>query len=187
MSAKARVRKTATKDIQHQGSFETGSAPAPSVGFEEAAGAAFHAVGPADLLGGRRFLGREIDNNLDAHDLIVEGLPTRALGHLIDGLSQLGLSDSLDKAVGISLRTWQRRKDEPARLLSPEQSGRTWKFAEILAQATTVFGTQAEAEAWLERPAIGLNRRKPIDLLATPAGVELVETYLTQIAYGVYV
>ncbi|WGM37961.1 antitoxin Xre/MbcA/ParS toxin-binding domain-containing protein [Caulobacter sp. NIBR1757] len=186
MSAKARVRKTAAKDIQHPGSFETRSAPALSAGFEEAAGAATYAVGPADLLGGRRFLGREVGNNLDAHDLIVEGLPTRALGHLIDGLSQLGLSDSLDKAVGISLRTWQRRREEPARLLSPEQSGRTWKFAEILAHATAVFGSQAEAEAWLERPAMGLNQRRPIDLLATSAGVELVETHLYRIEYGVY-
>ena len=34
--------------------------------------------------------------------------------------------------------------------------------------------SQAEAEAWLERPAMALERRKPIDLLSTPAGVETV-------------
>ncbi|TIY10108.1 MAG: DUF2384 domain-containing protein, partial [Mesorhizobium sp.] len=39
---------------------------------------------------------------------------------------------------------------------------------------------------WLERPAIGLDQRRPIDLLATPAGVELVEDYLERLEYGVY-
>lgn len=33
---------------------------------------------------------------------------------------------------------------------------------------------------------IGLDQRRPIDLLATPAGIELVEQYLTRRAYGVY-
>jgi putative toxin-antitoxin system antitoxin component (TIGR02293 family) len=86
----------------------------------------------------------------------------------------------------MSVRTFQRRKGAPAKLLSQEQSGRTWKFAEILARATAVFGAQRQAEQWLERPAIGLDRHRPIDLLATPAGMQLVEDYLTRIEYGVY-
>jgi putative toxin-antitoxin system antitoxin component (TIGR02293 family) len=93
---------------------------------------------------------------------------------------------SLEKAVGISLRTYQRKRDALDKPLSPEQSGRTWKFAEILARATAIFGSQAEAEQWLERPAIGLEQRRPIDLLSTPAGVETVEDHLTRLEYGVY-
>jgi putative toxin-antitoxin system antitoxin component (TIGR02293 family) len=48
------------------------------------------------------------------------------------------------------------------------------------------LGTQAEAEQWLEHPAIGLNQRRPIDLLGTPAGVALVEDYLLRLEFGVY-
>ena len=33
-----------------------------------------------------------------------------------------------------------------------------------------MLGSQEEAERWLKRPAIGLNRQRPIDLLTTPAG-----------------
>jgi putative toxin-antitoxin system antitoxin component (TIGR02293 family) len=93
---------------------------------------------------------------------------------------------SLEKAVGISLRTYQRRKDALDKPLSPEQSGRAWKFAEILGRATELFGSQGEAEAWLERPAMALEQRKPIDLLSTPAGVGSVEDHLTRLEYGVY-
>ena len=64
----------------------------------------------------------------------------------------------------MSVRTYQRRKDTPSKPLSQEQSGRTWKFAEILAKATDVLGSQADAEQWLGRPAIGLDQRRPIDL-----------------------
>lgn len=141
----------------------------------------------AKLLGGNRVLRHPLRNSLDAHEMILQGLPGRALTHLIDTLVVIGTTTSLEKAVGMSLRTFQRWKDAPARPLSQEQSGRTWKFAEILAKATEVLGSQEEAERWLERPAIGLDQRRPIDLLATPAGVELVENYLIQLEYGVYV
>jgi putative toxin-antitoxin system antitoxin component (TIGR02293 family) len=56
----------------------------------------------------------------------------------------------------------------------------------ILARVTRVLGSQEEVEQWLGRPAIGLNRQRPIDLLTTPAGAKLVETYLGRLEYGVY-
>ncbi|WP_202367919.1 type II RES/Xre toxin-antitoxin system antitoxin [Mesorhizobium sp. L-2-11] len=140
----------------------------------------------ADLLGGARVLSRRVTSALDAHELLLHGLPTSALDYLVGRLVFIHKADSLEKAVGMSIRTYQRRKDRPAKPLSQEQSGRTWKFAEILAKATDVLGSQAEAEQWLERPAIGLDQRRPIDLLATPAGVELVEDHLERLEYGVY-
>jgi len=141
----------------------------------------------ANLLGGARVLRLRLRTPLDAHELLLRGLPGRALIHLVGNLAIIRMTESLEKAVGMSLRTFQRCKDAPARLLSQEQSGRTWKFAEILADATTVFGSQEDAEQWLERPAVGLNQRRPIDLLATPAGTEMVEDFLTRLEYGVYV
>ena len=46
--------------------------------------------------------------------------------------------------------------------------------------------TTSEAERWLAQPALGLDRRKPIDLLKTHPGARLVAQYLTRIEYGVY-
>ena len=140
----------------------------------------------AELLGGPRVLRSTPRSPLDAHEMLLHGLPGNALRHLIDSLSVLEKSASLEKAVGMSLRTFQRRKDAPARRLSQEQSGRTWKFAEILAKATAAFGSREAAEQWLQNPVMGLDQRRPIDLLATPAGVELVEVFLERLKYGVY-
>ena len=140
----------------------------------------------AALLGGRKVLRRILRSRLDAHDLLAAGLPTRALDHLVHEVTILRLHGSLEKAVGISPRTYQRRKEHLDKPLSLEQSGRTWKFAELLARAIGVFGSQAEAEQWFERPAMGLDQRRPIDLLSTPAGLETVEDHLTRLEYGVY-
>lgn len=146
-----------------------------------------HDVGrTAELLGGRRTLRRALHNRLEAHDLLAVGLPARALDHLVREVAILHLHGSLEKAVGISPRTYQRRKADLDKLLSPEQSGRAWKFAELLARAISVFGSQADAEQWFERPAVGLDQRRPIDLLSTPAGLETVEDHLTRLEYGVY-
>jgi len=141
-----------------------------------------------DLLGGRRTVHRAVQTRLDAHDLIRDGLPGHALRHLVDDVALLRAprAGGLEKAVGISLRTYQRRKDAPDRKLSPEQSGRAWKFAQILARASALFGSRTEAEAWLQRPATALDGRAPLDLLSTPAGVEAIEEHLTRLEYGVY-
>src|SRR5271166_2281661 len=140
------------------------------------------------LLGGRRTLHRSVRNRLEAHDLLQKGLPGYALKYLVSNVALLCAPHhgSLEKAVGISLRTYQRRKDALGKPLSPEQSARTWKFAEILGRAIEVFGSQADAEAWLERPAMALDQRRPIDLLSTPAGVASLEDHLTRLEYGVY-
>jgi len=58
--------------------------------------------------------------------------------------------------------------------------------AEILAKASAILGSQEVAERWLQTPAIGLNRQRPIDLLATRAGAETVENFVCQLEYGVY-
>jgi putative toxin-antitoxin system antitoxin component (TIGR02293 family) len=140
----------------------------------------------AELLGGDRVLRRRIGSMLDVHELLLKGLPVAALNFLVSNLQSLRDPDRLEKATGMSLRTFQRRREADGKPLSQEQSGRTWKFAEILSRATDVFGSQAAAERWLEQPAMGLDHNRPLDLLATPAGVELVEQFLTRLEYGVY-
>lgn len=139
------------------------------------------------LLGGRKTLGSDLKTQYDAHDLLSLGLPARALLALLRNLIVLQHEPSLNKAIDISVRTIHRRKANPEKLLNRTQSGRTWKFAEILAHATEVFGCQEEAELWMGRPAIGLNNRRPIDLLVTTAGAEMVEEFLARLDYGVYV
>ena len=139
------------------------------------------------ILGGATILGHAIGNALDAHEVIVGGMPNQALQHLVESLLVLDPKTSMEKGVGASLRTLQRGKNDPGGSLSSDIGGRTWKFAEILGRTTALLGDQAAAERWLDTPAIGLDGRKPLDLFASPVGVELVEDFLGRLEYGVYV
>jgi putative toxin-antitoxin system antitoxin component (TIGR02293 family) len=122
---------------------------------------------------------------LDVHALIEQGLASSVLMNLLARFHRLPRSKLL-KAVGMSERTVQRHKKPSSRPLSPDQSGRVWKLARIYAKATEVFGSQERAEQWLDEPAIGLNRKHPIELLTTIAGAELVEKFLGRLEHGVY-
>lgn len=154
-------------------------------------------------------------SQLSVHDLLQQGLPTAALEHLIKGvtirkeviekavgitartlqrhkkrLRQGALTRRIKGGKGVYRFKVKGTKAiasvQQSSRLSREQSGRVWKFAEILTRATDVFGSQHAAEQWLESPVMGLEQRKPMDLLSTPAGVEVVEQHLTRLEYGVY-
>lgn len=141
----------------------------------------------ANLFGGSATFKRELATTLDAHEVILAGFPGSALVKLSENVALISKPELFEKALGLSLRTFQRHKKEAVpRNLSQEQSGRAWKFAEILEKAVEVFGSQDAAEAFLDRPAIGLDQHRPIDLLATPAGTDLVETHIERLKYGVY-
>jgi putative toxin-antitoxin system antitoxin component (TIGR02293 family) len=139
----------------------------------------------ADLLGGPKVIGKYPADPLAAHELLEQGLPNIAISHLILGMAVIR-QDSIEGVIGMSARTRQRREKHPTELLSQDQAGRTWKFAEILTRATSIFGSRAAAEQWLVEPATGLDQRRPIDLLSTPAGLELIEDFLGRLEYGVY-
>jgi putative toxin-antitoxin system antitoxin component (TIGR02293 family) len=140
----------------------------------------------AELLGvkGKR---AHLKSRLEVHEFLQEGLKGRALSNLRRHCLILSLDKAVEPALGMSLRTVQRFEADGEKPLSSEQSSRTWKFAEIVARATPVFGSQAAAEKWLNEPARALGGRKPLELLATQPGTELVEDLLQQIDYGVYV
>src|SRR5579871_2478268 len=94
----------------------------------------------SDLLGGRQILGSAIDSELDAHELLHRGLPRASVSSLLEKLHNIALVEA-SEALGVSPRTLQRHKSAPVVLLDVQQSGRAWKFAEILAKGTRVLGS----------------------------------------------
>lgn len=129
-----------------------------------------------------------IHSPIDLHERIFKGLPRSTAVYLVSNLHEIKLDESM-RVLNISSRTWHRIKGDKAELSKPldvDQSARLWSMAEILAKAEEVLGTREEAEQWLSRPAIGLDSRRPIDLMATPQGADLVKTLLEQMEHGVY-
>jgi putative toxin-antitoxin system antitoxin component (TIGR02293 family) len=114
---------------------------------------------------------------------IRDGLPLASIQRLQQHL-QIEQEDTILKLLGLSLRTYQRRKKEH-KPLDPITSDRLYRLAKITARATEVLSDQATAVDWLKSPNRAL-AAKPIELLDTEAGADMVERVLTRIEYGVY-
>lgn len=121
---------------------------------------------------------------LETHDLVTVGLPVVKARELMASYKVIERSDVL-RAVGISERTLQRG-NAPGKLLDANASDRALRLAAITELAIQVLGSQDAAERWLASPAIGLDQRRPIDLMQSTEGTELVKTLLTRMDYGVY-
>lgn len=124
---------------------------------------------------------------MDAHEVLLKGLPADALLHLASKAVFLRHGDVMKNVIGLSFTALLRRaaKVDPQRL-TIEQSSKSWRAAKIFAHAVDVMGSEEAAAAWISKPAIGLANRKPVDLLATTAGMDFVEEYLVRIEYGVF-
>lgn len=121
---------------------------------------------------------------LQTHDLVTKGIRVAALRRFMSAFRLLDTEQIL-KVVGVSERTLQRAA-EKAKPLDTNVSDRALRLASITSQAIDVLGSQEAAERWLSSPALGLDGRKPIDLLQSTEGTDLVKTLLTRMDYDVY-
>lgn len=137
------------------------------------------------ILGGRKFLRQQLSSRSDVHFAIVRGIPYGSLLHLVAQMEELKEVDIV-KVLGISARTLRRQSEAPDKPMPIDLASKTWLFAEILAKATEIFGSKEDAELWVSKPAMGLDGQRPIDLLQTVQGAELVNDFLGRLEYGVY-
>lgn len=122
---------------------------------------------------------------LMAHDLVTKGVSVAAAKEVMGAFSIIKEARIYD-VLGISAKTMQRRSTSASKTLDPNASDRALRLVSVTTQAIDVLGSQEAAERWLETPAIGLDRRKPMDLLQSTEGTEMVKTLLTRMDYGVY-
>ncbi len=145
----------------------------------------------SDLLGGPKLLGESLIDEpteqplLQAHLTARAGLPYAALFYLIDhakALDEVSVAHVLD----ISVPTLRRQRKNQHQTMPTSTGGKVLQLAEAIARAQDVFGDREEAQRWLLKKAMGLDGRRPIELLATPQGADLVMQFLERLEYGVY-
>jgi len=137
----------------------------------------------AEVLGGRKALGKAIKNPDDLAYAVRKGLPAGSITALA-GKLHLATSD-LSRKLGIPQRTLTRRLSQ-ASLLTPAESDRTVRMARVFANAVEMIGDRDTAISWLNTPNRALGGERPLDLLDTDVGARMVEDILGRIAYGVY-
>jgi len=137
----------------------------------------------AEVLGGKKILGRAIKDSVDLTELIRKGLPASAVVALA---KKLDLKNAvISERLGIPQRTLTRRLSQHSRLTAAE-SDRTVRLARVYAIAVEMIGSAEKAVEWLRTPNRALGGVLPLDRLDTDLGAREVEDILGRIAYGVY-
>jgi putative toxin-antitoxin system antitoxin component (TIGR02293 family) len=137
----------------------------------------------AEVLGGRKVLGKAVRKPDDLAELVRKGLPARSIMPLA---KKLACSNQiLSRVLSIPQRTMTRRLSQGARLTAAE-SDRTVRLARVYAAAVEMIGDGDKAVQWLRAPNRALGGAPPMDLLSTDVGAREVEDVLGRIAYGVY-
>jgi putative toxin-antitoxin system antitoxin component (TIGR02293 family) len=125
-----------------------------------------------------------VSSPIGLHESIRQGFPRRWVVYFLEK-QQLPLEESL-RALNISSRTYHRFKTERDAPMDADQSARLWNYGEVLAKAEEALGSRVAALEWLSKKAIGLEGHRPLDLMQTLQGAEIVKTLLDRMAYGVY-
>ncbi len=87
----------------------------------------------------------------------------------------------------INIRTLQRYNKEKAHVFKPLQSEKIFEMAEVMNTGFEVFDTPDQFNIWLNSPSVALGNEKPINLLHSSFGIDLVLAELSRIEHGVFV
>ena len=133
-----------------------------------------------ELLGGPKTFRGKYETTLDLVDLGEKGL-TKA--SLLELASFLELSTAkMAELLPITERTIQRYSRSTR--LSRAVSDHLLEIARVAVRGVQVFEDKDRFLAWLERSNVALGNRKPMNLLASELGIDLVIEELGRIEHG---
>ena len=136
----------------------------------------------AKILGGEKALHRRVHHRLDLIELSDHGVTKDALLNLARYLS-FSISQ-IAELLPISERTIQRyaRRRHFNRVVSEQ----ILQIAEVAAKGIEVFEDRDHFLSWMNQPNTALGNRKPLTLLSSRFGTEMVLDELGRIEHGVF-
>ena len=85
----------------------------------------------------------------------------------------------------ISRSTWHRRKKVGK--LDFNLSDKVFQFSKVLEYAENVFGNKDKVRLWFKVPSIVFENRRPVELVGSLSGMNLINDELIRIEHGVYI
>lgn len=134
-----------------------------------------------EILGGEKVLGQKISSKLDFIELASKGLSKSAVSHLAKFLS-FSWRD-MAELLPVTERTLQRYK--AGQHMKPIVSEQVLQLATVAAMGEEVFEEHDNFLAWLSLPCAALGDTKPVELLRSRFGIDLVIDELGRIAHGI--
>lgn len=134
------------------------------------------------ILGGKHSLRKSISGDFDLIKLTREGVKKSTLKTLAE---YLGITmEIMSRLLHTSFRNIQR-KDENE-LLDTYKSEQVIGLAQLISKGLDIFGSKENLQQWLHSNIIALGNKKPIDLLDTRFGIQMIFRVLGRLEHGVY-
>lgn len=89
--------------------------------------------------------------------------------------------------LDINIRTLQRYKKAKNHIYKPLQSERIFELAEVTSLGHEVFDSPEDFSLWLNTPSPALANLKPVELLDTSYGKDLIISELNRIEHGIFI
>lgn len=133
------------------------------------------------LLGGREVIGQSIRTEMDLHDLAINGLSKRVLIRLA---SNLDMSiRAVSALLNITERTIQRKKENDS--LDLATSEQILQVAEVFSRGIEVFGSEENLKEWMNSANMAMGNKKPLELLKSRYGAQMVLDVIGRIENGI--
>lgn len=108
------------------------------------------------------------------------GIPASAF----DDVTELfGHKERIAQLLNVSTKTVKRYQDQKKKF-DASNSEMLLKLVAIFDKGIDVFGEKAAFLRWLEKPAYGLGKNIPFNMMRTSDGIDLVMEELVRIEYG---
>jgi len=114
--------------------------------------------------------------------IIRSGLKSKSVNSFIKHSSLT--KKQVSRMIHISERTLQR--NPPDKIIDTTSSERLIDLTRLFHKGITVFNEKEKFITWLNRPNRALDNQKPIDLIETNMGINLVIDELLRIEHGVF-
>ena len=133
------------------------------------------------LLGGRALIGHPVKTEMDLYELSRVGIPKKSLLHLLAALN-LSLR-AVSELLNVTERTIQRKQDQE--LLDRATTEQVLQIAEVFSRGNAVFGSTKAFQLWMDLENTALGGKRPLELLASRYGAQLVLDVIGRIEHGV--
>jgi putative toxin-antitoxin system antitoxin component (TIGR02293 family) len=133
------------------------------------------------LLGGYEVIGHAARTDMDLYEISRNGLPKKALLHLAANL-KVSLR-AMCQLLNVAERTIQRKADQD--LLDCSTTEQVLQLAEVFSRGQEVFGASARFQQWINTTNLALGGKRPMELLQSRFGMQMVLDELGRIEYGI--
>lgn len=88
--------------------------------------------------------------------------------------------------LGVNVRTLQRYKNQKGFKFQTLQGEKIFEVAEVMNLGKEVFNDNSKFYSWLNTPSYALGSVKPVELLDTSYGIEIIKSELYAIEHGIF-